>query len=459
MWFNDSYKFIEVIKEKWNTGIGLIMSIIFIVGGFLTLAYFINITNMDGKITIPELIIALFILISIIFIWVFTNRHPKALKNSIGIMVAFTAENIEEKKRVHSDFINEFKSLFLNTNSSVKFSYIELPEKYHKNLETFEGTLKILTKVKCHFAIIANSKVREIKGEDHHLISMKAMVRHAEVPKEIKENFANEFSRIFPQKIAISKKNDFFEMELTSKWIDVVVKFIIGIAAYLSYDFSFAEEMLSNVSKRLKFIKANLPEIAYLKNRVIVHQIDVYNVLIAIWHEKWRLSRDQNDLDKVEYYNNNLDAIDPGNYRVRCMKAIHYFVKNHDLNKAKHEIELCKGNSDQTWRFSYAFLLAYEGNLKSALNQYQSAFKKKYEEHIPMEIEEFIYWVLEKEPGKVQLYFCLGIINMLGKNDKLQSINDFKLFLNKTSFDHYPNQRLLAHDYINEMEQSLQETA
>jgi hypothetical protein len=47
------------------------------------------------------------------------------------------------------------------------------------------------------------------------------------------------------------------------------------------------------------------------------------------------------------------------------------------------------------------------------------------------EVEEFIIWVLEDEPERYQLYYCLGILNEHFKADYEQAIQDYEVFVER----------------------------
>jgi tetratricopeptide (TPR) repeat protein len=96
-----------------------------------------------------------------------------------------------------------------------------------------------------------------------------------------------------------------------------------------------------------------------------------------------------------------------------------------------------------------AFLLAYKGSLTKALAEYKRASKRHLlNQRGLLEIEDFICWVVEKEPDKTQLHFCLGLINYFAKGDREQALHDFEKFLETTPSDQFVEQRKLAEAYI-----------
>jgi len=89
--------------------------------------------------------------------------------------------------------------------------------------------------------------------------------------------------------------------------------------------------------------------------------------------------------------------------------------------------------------------------MNDAVRTYKAAFKIPTKDtSVPFEIEEFIDWVVHKEPSKTQLHFCLGLINIRLKEDMRRTKQDFKMFLESTPENQFSEQRELAQKYISE---------
>ena len=96
--------------------------------------------------------------------------------------------------------------------------------------------------------------------------------------------------------------------------------------------------------------------------------------------------------------------------------------------------------------------------MKEAIKYYRLAIKYKCETSVPFEIEEFIDWVLELEPDKVQLHFCLGLVNYGGKGDKLQALRDFEKFIEITPNGKFIEAQGIAKSYIEIISEKLAST-
>ena len=92
-----------------------------------------------------------------------------------------------------------------------------------------------------------------------------------------------------------------------------------------------------------------------------------------------------------------------------------------------------------------AFLYCFIGNLKKGCQYYRKAAKRPYEAGILAQIETFILWAIKRQANEYQLYYALGLYNMLLKNDYMQALKDFKVFQDKESPPKYKIEKKLSH--------------
>jgi hypothetical protein len=101
-----------------------------------------------------------------------------------------------------------------------------------------------------------------------------------------------------------------------------------------------------------------------------------------------------------------------------------------------------------------AFLNAYSGNLRKAAQFYRNGMMQHVDQPVVLQIEEFIYWMLDEEPQKYQLHYCLGYISWKIKADHKQAIKEFQNFLSKGNDQEYTQERDLVRQW---MRQNLQD--
>lgn len=169
-------------------------------------------------------------------------------------------------------------------------------------------------------------------------------------------------------------------------------------------------------------------------------------------YRAYYLTRRREFVEEAEKVAQKLLGRNPDNYIGRQQMAIAHFVLRRDVAAATREIMACRRVKDVTWRYSRAFLLAYEGDTRRAREEYNEAFHGRLSDvTIPVQVEEFIQLVLDEEPDKVQLYFFLGLINLRAKDDPEAAGRDFRNFLDAQGSDQFPEERSLAERYLNEL--------
>lgn len=103
--------------------------------------------------------------------------------------------------------------------------------------------------------------------------------------------------------------------------------------------------------------------------------------------------------------------------------------------------------------YSEAFLNAYDGDLDSAYKMYRRAFDAPLQNsNTPMDCEIFIQNILEEEPNRYWLYFCLGLINFREKRDLQLAREHFSSFLTIVEADRYKDQVKAARNWIEEID-------
>jgi hypothetical protein len=104
--------------------------------------------------------------------------------------------------------------------------------------------------------------------------------------------------------------------------------------------------------------------------------------------------------------------------------------------------------------YSDAFLHAYDGDLQAAYRIYKKAFDfPSNDQTLLVQVEEFIQIVIDEEPERIDLYFCLGLLNYRGKFDLGAAQTDFRRFLNGTRREQFPRQHEAVDKWLKDIEQ------
>jgi len=453
---------VAYIQDKWYQPQTLIL-ILVIVPIILLVAYFSLIKpSIPGNVFILTFSKILFMCvlfdIPIIPIWLYTTRLPTSPKNNIGFAVALLTDNKKQQELISKDLVRSLGELLLRSNHKYDFFLLELPNYFSGKIKTAEDAKMYLKSTHCKFMIYGAARVRNVEGKETHVLNMEGVVAHAPIPEYISKQFSKEFTEVFPRKLLLASENDMLEFELTSEWVNVVAKYIIGIASMLSGDIDYSQTLFEELERDFKCIPINksnaIPAICKIKKRIPDRILDVYLAQTRFASEKWRQTRDPELLETIRTYSDKIRAVSPDNFAERINRAILCFAINRDTAVAKSELrqaKRCKDKNDAICAYNLAFIYAYEGNMKRATKLYKKAFSGEIVGHKIIEIEEFICWILEEEPVKTQLYFCVGLINYFAKNDKSRALDDFTSFIKLTPDGEFPEEQNKAQEYINDI--------
>src|SRR5690606_37724430 len=80
-----------------------------------------------------------------------------------------------------------------------------------------------------------------------------------------------------PQRVILAQENDLFSFEFTAAWAEVGARYIVAIAALISNDLPYAEELLKGLERELIAARSPLlPSIAKIHNRLPARLADIY---------------------------------------------------------------------------------------------------------------------------------------------------------------------------------------
>lgn len=268
--------------------------------------------------------------------------------------------------------------------------------------------------------------------------------------------FAQEFTELMPRKLHLAKENDLLTFQFTSEWTDVVARYIIGIASAISGDLDYAEKLFLDVKDRLHSKDSKFPIYMKLKERTPQRLFEINLLRIRGMYDKWSETKDICYLSQAENCINRLAPEYIQNKDVLNFRAIIAFVIRRDIDEAISLIKAIKASGQPHWHLNLAFLLAYKGQFKNAIRHYRLAAElPDIPPEILAQIEDFIVWILTKEPNKYQLYYCLGYFNWKIKGDFAGATKDFEFFLANATASGMEKEKQLAQNWIEEIHEQL----
>jgi len=443
----DFKQLIDLTKKHWHQKLGLFFAILLSV----VLTHFI-IKNIDLSEIIRCSIYLLFV-IFVIFIWFHSNKIPKSKKGKVGIVVSIQTSNEDEEKIIKEDFILTLRSLLKNSPTGSSFHFIELPQHLSKNVNDIDDAIVLRAKTKCHFLIFGRVRLRTINKKECYVLDLNGVVNHKPLPKEIQKKFTREFTELFPKNLQISSENNLLSFNFTSEWTECVAKYIIGIASAFSFDFDYSEALFREVQSKLNTIKTDFPVFSKLKERIPIRLSEINLLRATRSFDKWKKSHSDEHLQQFSFFLAQISEDYNDDYQILILRGIDVFLNGRRVDEAIKITKKCKKFDDAIWHFNLAFLYAYKNDLAKSIRNYRKAANCEFEGHTIDEVESFLVKILEDEPEKYQLHFCLGFFNMEIKGDFKQAEIDLNRFLNYED-DKFQKEKELAREWLNNIKTS-----
>ncbi len=444
------------IEERWQRR-STIVFVLILVGVLLSIFF----ADVDLTIlSVGSWIIISVSLLTIWLIWLLPRRVPTTKRKKIGILVGISAENRYEEERLRADFIMSLKEFIGQTSQLHQFQLIELNSFHSKRIDDETSAYYYLHKSKAKFVLYGRIRTRPLgEGKPSHILDLRGLVSHKPIPQELSERISTDFGGMLPPRVVIHQEAGVFAFEVTAKIVDLVARYIISLSSLVSGEVRYATELLEDIKTRMSVWPQNLPAtqkiIALLPHRLG----ECYHQLAWQCYNNWYTSRESEYLVQLEAFLPKLFLYQPNNYHGIISKAICAFVLRRDIKEALIAVRKCKGMDDSLWKYSEAFLLAYQNKVPEAKQAYWKAFKMKdSSSNIQVQVEEFLDEVISQEPDKYRLHYFSGLINFHKKEDKASALRDFQLFLNKDSDGHYPALITDTKKYVEQISKQLSES-
>jgi tetratricopeptide (TPR) repeat protein len=443
----DLKQLIDLTKKHWHQKIGLFFAILL----SMVLAHFI-IKSIDLSGIIGCLIYILFAMF-VILTWFHSNKIPKTKKGKVGFVVSIQTSNDDEEKIIKEDFILTLRTLLKNSPTGSSFHFIELPQHLSKNVNDIDDALVLRATTKCHFLIFGRVRLRTINKKDCYVLDLNGAVNHKPLPKEIQKNFTREFTELFPKNLQISSENNLLSFNFTSEWTECVAKYIIGIASAFSFNFDYSEALFKEVQSKLSSKKTDFPVFGKLKERIPIRLSEINLLRATSSFDKWRKSHADEHLQQFVSFLAQISEEYYDDYQILLLRGIEAFLNGRRVDEAIQITKKCKQYDDPIWHFNLAFLYSYKKDLVKSIRNYRIAANYELEGHTIDEVESFLVKILEDEPEKYQLHFCLGFFNMEIKGDFKQAEIDLNRFLNYED-DNFQKEKELARQWLNNIKTS-----
>lgn len=383
-----------------------------------------------GPVTVLRLTLAGGIALVAYVYWMWDNRVPEIPRGRVGLVLAITCDDDDHDRQVRADLIASLQTAVSADAAQTKFYLLDLPRHHAVTVQDYEAAYRMLQRARGHFMVFGTVRKRHVYGKPVHLVRLEGVVRHLPVAETVSQEISADFRATLPRRRQIPIENDAFEFEVTSEWTDVAARYVIGLAAMASGDLEYAEVLLRSVEERLRLGPVSGAPLGHVSRRLPERFVQLYEAWLDVLYRSYYVSRDLSALRAAVPVVERLLKRAPSSYSGLLLKGMMAFLLHRDLDAAKRSIGACRRIRDVAWRYSLAFLYAYEGNMREARDQYREAFAGRLSDvTLPVQCEEFIGIVLAQEPDKAQLHFCAAEINEFAKQDLAAAAREYRLFL------------------------------
>jgi hypothetical protein len=441
-------KVIELLERHWHRRLlAWLLPLI----GFSALVIFEWAKNQRLP-TISEYVVTAVVVVTVESLWFATHWLKKNKRGRVGIAVAITPEDPVLGRQVSADFIDSLKTRLQTDREASRFHLVIVPEWAAVKCQDAYSAVRILRKVRCHFILYGRVDRRQIGGKSQHILRFEGAVVHGQLAPDVQKTLRDDFNTTLPRKIHFPDDNSIFSFEATSEWAEVAARYVVGLAAMYSGDLGYAEQLLLSVRDRLRSTSPRVAPLQEIARRLPARLRTLYEAWQAAVFDIYYLRRERNLVLQLRYVSDNLLSLDPKHYGALLSAAICDFVLDRNVKAAKRRLGKCTHVEDVAWRYSLAFLHAYEGNMKLAREEYQRAFQGPLRDvTLPVQVEEFMQMILDEEPGKAQLHYCSAVVNLRAKQDREGARRDFSAFLNDEGSKEYPEERRRAERFLKEL--------
>lgn len=341
----------------------------------------------------------------------YVRRTPK---DRVGVLICLHGDQDEDSQRAVSQFTAEMQSAAHQ--ASERFYVNVVQQSVAKRVVDLDEAKKLLRKSRGHFLVYGQVSKGKLQGQSGYLLRNYQLVVHSRVSDQLRSALSGEMSQVFPTRLFVGAEDDLQGYLYTGALFGLAARYTIGVAALYSRDFSYSENLLRQVTELNPTISRNSPaakvfSVVVKRAKSRLAQICMYRARLAYF--EWNRIRSRSQLEVVRTEIENAAGWkSPTNteYEYYTLKAICAFGLDRNISVARQNLYKCRNSGDASWRFSEAFLRAYEGNVSGACECYRRTLNKPVPPEMVQQVVSFLEWVLIEEPQKKQIYFCLGYV-------------------------------------------------
>lgn len=354
------------------------------------------------------------------FVWclyigvcLYKYRLPHAKKNCVAVLFCIEAESEKLFATAKNKLVSNFQSS-LEHNAKIRFKALCISKtrvsKY--NLKQDRDCLKLLRKTNSVLLVQVRYTTDDVDNSENFKLTVCYGVRHPEIDKDVEKLLSQDLTRLgAPIRSQRFEKKDTIEVfDFTTYALVFACQYIMGFAVLLAGD---AQNAITLLLQARKIVEINEGGYFDAKNLLLLvddRLFSAYSLSVVVHLRNFQSNHSITHLQEMDKYLELTNRIRPNTYAYNIGKAYVLVCLHKDGQGAKKCIERCKEiNQNNDWRYSEAFLSAYlEKNAGLVMSKYTKAFTKPYAN--PVELLDYIEYVLEQEPNKITLHLAAAII-------------------------------------------------
>jgi len=341
-------------------------------------------------------------------LWFVTVRIQRTRKGRKGIALCIHAASAAQEEELQR-FTDNLRGHLKRGRPSLKLDVFALPPRVTKKAHADDEAIAKLGE-QCDVSLLLFGSISEQTDNKSKvlLFKIRGLVRARSPYHQNHANLAREFGELLTP-IRIPKEDDFLQFEIRSESLAAVSIYITGITAAIAGEVDLADLLYHELLER-SVNWPRLPELEKIRLRLPRRITETALARADGAFNEWIASGQEQAKVRVGESLSTIPEQHQSEYRVLLLRAASLFLNERRIREAKAVLRVAESvATDQAWRFSVAFLSAYEGKEHVVIAEYNKA--KTASSSFIQQIEMFVERTLEEEPNKYGLVFLLGMLH------------------------------------------------
>jgi hypothetical protein len=426
------------IKESWPKWSGLLLGLFGLALLGSLLATFLS------KSTTSLIVVGG--VLALLLAWYNARRLRLCPLNKYGFVIAIHVEDVETQKIFEADFSRPLVAQ-LRTGALAEAVWVYvLPQFHMKGQLSVDEAIALRVKTRSGFVLFGQVRTR-VGGEKTHHVDLHGAVGHAPTDDSNKARLTKEFSELLPRKLQAAAGQELPVFELTSAVSSLAVKYIAGIAAFLSGDRRAASALYSDCKGLALELRGHkTPELILERLDFRESEVAISDALVL--YREWRRTHSSEHLERIGDLLDGCPSQAQDQWQWRGLQAIRLVAQNAGNLEFIENLMKKMNPKDAATQMNFAFLDLLRSNFKAATRHYRNAVELHVTMEVVEEVMEFLDWYGEDYPQyEAQVQFGLGYISYLILEDSALAKKYFGVF-DATRGASFENESRLAKSWI-----------